>query len=400
MKRMVASVVILVLGMVVGIWTGRLGSPNSSLAGQQEGPVATGTYSAPAERASSPPSATSTAASPTATSSPRDGSASPPSTASSTPIATPNSLATATASVTNTPPASTETSVPPTTLEVEAYIIQNGDTFARIANRLGVSVDVLISLNPGAQPEALQVGQTVNIPRRPPPTSTATSTNTPPPANRPIPTATTLLPSATPQPLPSPTLPPPESSLAITQPLGVTAPSPAAEILQDVARAEAALGRGQFDVAINYSNRTRSTARVVFDLGTAGSAPRLHITTRYENPEGVQSIEQIMIGDKSWQRQPDGQWAAIPAEEGVWGQVQTFLPQADTISSPELGSGGNTSVLHWYDPGRDADVTLRIDPATRIPQELRRVARGTGVVLTVIYSGWNSAVEIPSPVES
>ncbi len=53
--------------------------------------------------------------------------------------------------------------------------------------------------------------------------------------------------------------------------------------------------------------------------------------------------------------------------------------------------------MQWYDPERDADVTVRVDSANPVVREMRRVARGDGEVLTVTYSQWNEFVDIVSP---
>jgi len=169
-------------------------------------------------------------------------------------------------------------------------------------------------------------------------------------------------------------------------------------VLQQVAAAEAALRTGQLEAMIDYGNGTRSSAQVRFDLGTLGRVPRLHIITIYQSATGTQTVERITIGDRAWQRQPDGPWAAIAEQEGAWGQVQTFLPHATSIMGAESDNGKDLAVLRWYNAGHDADVTLSVDPATGVPRELRQVGRTTGEVLTVTYSGWNTAVEITPPV--
>ena len=42
-----------------------------------------------------------------------------------------------------------------------AYSVRSGDTLGAIAQRFGTTVDALIVLNPGIDPHALRVGQTV-----------------------------------------------------------------------------------------------------------------------------------------------------------------------------------------------------------------------------------------------
>ena len=46
------------------------------------------------------------------------------------------------------------------------YVIQVGDSFSKISQRYGLSLDVLISLNPGVNPSNLQIGQIICVPRR------------------------------------------------------------------------------------------------------------------------------------------------------------------------------------------------------------------------------------------
>lgn len=204
--------------------------------------------------------------------------------------------------------------------------------------------------------------------------------------------------TATPRPSPTPSPPVPQAFPTIPPPTATVIQSVAAEVLQQVAQVEAALQTGQFDVTINYSDGTRSVARVLFDLGDAGREPRPHISTTYEGAEGSRRMERITLGDRSWQSQPDGHWLATVDQEGVWwGQVQVFLPHAATVSSAQVNSEGNIAAVRWYEAGRDADVILNVDAATHIPQDLRQVTRGTDVVVTVIYSGWNMPVEITSP---
>ncbi|GFN24247.1 LysM peptidoglycan-binding domain-containing protein [Thermanaeromonas sp. C210] len=49
------------------------------------------------------------------------------------------------------------------------YTIRAGDTFFSIARRFGISVEDLIRANPGIDPEALLIGQQICVPAAPPP---------------------------------------------------------------------------------------------------------------------------------------------------------------------------------------------------------------------------------------
>ena len=46
---------------------------------------------------------------------------------------------------------------------VTAYSVRSGDTLAGIAERFGTSVDRLMELNPGIDPQALRVGQPIRV---------------------------------------------------------------------------------------------------------------------------------------------------------------------------------------------------------------------------------------------
>ena len=54
-------------------------------------------------------------------------------------------------------PARTESARP------SAYSVRSGDTLAVIAERLGTTVDRLMELNPGIDPQALRVGQSIRV---------------------------------------------------------------------------------------------------------------------------------------------------------------------------------------------------------------------------------------------
>ena len=48
-------------------------------------------------------------------------------------------------------------------LRSTGYSVRSGDTLATIAERLGTTVDELMVLNPGIDPHALRVGQTLRV---------------------------------------------------------------------------------------------------------------------------------------------------------------------------------------------------------------------------------------------
>jgi hypothetical protein len=181
--------------------------------------------------------------------------------------------------------------------------------------------------------------------------------------------------------------------------VAATAGGPAS-LVDRVAAAEAALRSGRIEVTIGITETTRSTATVLFDLGDAAGgtgAPRLRMTSTYTGPAGTQTTDHIVVGGRAWDRQPDGRWVGVPPAHGPWDQVAGLLPRARTATDPEVTTGPDGTVLRWYEAGFDADLTLRVDPATGVPREYRRAARATGIVVSVAYTGWNVPVDIAPP---
>ena len=70
-------------------------------------------------------------------------------------------VAATTAAAATPPPADT---TPATTPASSTYTIEAGDTLQTIADQYGTTVEELLVLNPGVDPTALQVGQTIRVP--------------------------------------------------------------------------------------------------------------------------------------------------------------------------------------------------------------------------------------------
>ena len=81
--------------------------------------------------------------------------------ATATPPATTPAATTTTAPAATPPPADT---APATTAASSTYTIEAGDTLQTIADQYGTTVEELLVLNPGVDPTALQVGQTIQVP--------------------------------------------------------------------------------------------------------------------------------------------------------------------------------------------------------------------------------------------
>lgn len=173
----------------------------------------------------------------------------------------------------------------------------------------------------------------------------------------------------------------------------------AAELLRHVAAAEQALRSGLIEATLGYGDGSGATARIRFDIGE-GREPRLQIESTYAGEERPRVVERLTIGERSWEREGQGDWAAREAHEGVTDQINVFLPHAGEVAAAELSTQGGVPALSWYDAARDAEITLTLDAATGIPRELRQVTRATGASLIVKYSLWNAPVETDAPPES
>jgi hypothetical protein len=170
-------------------------------------------------------------------------------------------------------------------------------------------------------------------------------------------------------------------------------------MLARVAAAEAALRRGQIEATISNADGTGAWAQTRFDLGDATQPPAIHITSIYTGTASVQRVERISIGERSWERSPDGHWSTRPAREGIADQVRVFLPHAETSLDADLEQNSTAVLLRWHKSEPGSDFTLVVDSATGAPRELRQSTPATGSVRVVTYSLWNTAVDIAPPEE-
>lgn len=240
------------------------------------------------------------------------------------------------------------------------------------------------------------------------PSSTLYATATPEPTAKPSATAT-LEPTAT----ASPTVTVEPTATSTAQPTTVYAapPSPTpvqpaptasavadgtAQLVQRVIDAEEEVKSGRLEASFESEQGNDSTSSITFDFGDAANPPRMHFVSTYTSAEGSRTTELTATGESFWERIDQGTWVENGAREGVWGQVQGYLPGVAAVSSSTpIRVEGNR--LTWSDPERGIDVTLLVDPATGVPQELRRASRSTDTVVIVTYKDWNAPVDIQIP---
>ena len=189
---------------------------------------------------------------------------------------------------------------------------------------------------------------------------------------------------------------PPAGTPVIVAPASprATLPTPGNPVL--IANAVGGLRTGLFEVHILYTNTARSTTFVSFDLRDT-QQPRLQSTTTYRGETGFRTTERIVVGGRSWTRQPGAAWSLATTAQDVGQEVGALLPLPGAPLSS--ASADESGALRWYDPARDADFRLELDPATNLPSRLEQTSRGTGTVLAVIYRGWNIPVSIVPPAE-
>jgi LysM repeat protein len=65
--------------------------------------------------------------------------------------------------VLTTPQSTTATTAETTTPGAEYYVVQSGDTLGSIAQKYNTTVDELMTLNPGIDPTALNIGQKIRV---------------------------------------------------------------------------------------------------------------------------------------------------------------------------------------------------------------------------------------------
>jgi hypothetical protein len=266
-------------------------------------------------------------------------------------------------------------------------VLLGKDSASQIGAEVIVPVTTIAPAGPSASAVALRAPQMSATA----PSSSASST--PPVVSRSV--VSPAIATATPGMLPAkqPSIPP-HSNLNPT----ADATSVPGAILE-LAAVEVRLQSGQFEATLNYGNGTRSSSRSSFDLGDGRREPRIHITTIYTNADTIQNVEQILIGERAWLRQADGGWVLMAEQEGMWGQLQSYMPHVLSASDSQITSDENGLVLRWFDRFADAYVTLEVNPTTGTPRRLQRVSRISGQALTVVYTSWNTPVEITAPPE-
>ncbi len=164
---------------------------------------------------------------------------------------------------------------------------------------------------------------------------------------------------------------------------------------QQIATAIGSFRSGQFETQIAYANGTTSTVSMRFDLGDGAQPARLYSSTTFQGATGGRTAEQIVIGRQVWTRDNGADWVIASTGQPVQEEVGALLPTTSALLTAT--ATGQPAALRWYDATRDADARLETDPITGTPRRMQQTTRGTGTVLTVVYRGWNTPVEITPP---
>lgn len=239
------------------------------------------------------------------------------------------------------------------------------------------------------------------------PSATGTPTaDDPPPSNTPTSSPASLLATATVEPTATSTVQSAPTTESIITPTPAS-PTPTASPTEDVAAllvqraitAEENVKTGHLEASVESEQGNDASSSITFDFGDGAQPPRMHFVSTYTSSEVQRTTELIVIGEQFWERIDEGAWTEVGAREGVWGQVQSYLPGVAAITdTTQVSAEGDR--LTWSDHVRDVDVTLQVDEATGVPQQLRRASRSTDTVVIVTYEDWNAPVEIQMPVGS
>ena len=165
---------------------------------------------------------------------------------------------------------------------------------------------------------------------------------------------------------------------------------------QLVARAESQRRTGALEATYDDKQGTRSVTQVQFDLGDQSTPPRIHRTTTSQGPRGTATEEQIVIGDRAWQQQPDGRWVTIQAPARPAEQVTGYFPQIASAQQPTADLQGLSVELNWDDPDTGTGMLLTAGIVDGLPIGLQRTDRRTGATTTITYD-WRAPVTITAP---
>ena len=122
--------------------------------------------------------------------------------------------------------------------------------------------------------------------------------------------------------------------------------------------------------------------------------PHVNTTSRYAVPElmtyevvnGSRNVERILLGDRLWERTPNGEWIVSAQAKDAEHTGAAAPDGAPLEPAPEIEQDGNITILRWYDLDRDADITLQVDSASGVPQSMRQAPRNAGPGFTVTYN--------------
>lgn len=165
---------------------------------------------------------------------------------------------------------------------------------------------------------------------------------------------------------------------------------------QQVVQAESRLRRGTLEATTDDGKGTQTIIRLRFDLGDQSGTSRLHRIATTQGSSGTVNKEEVIVGDRAWQRQPDGRWQVIPVSIGVHEQVRALSPDIAAAQQVTADHFGTQVELRWTD-ANGADVTLLAAVLSGNPIRMRLVDRRTGGSVTVRYN-WEAPDDINPPL--
>lgn len=159
----------------------------------------------------------------------------------------------------------------------------------------------------------------------------------------------------------------------------------------------ASVRSGEIEAKVAYDDGATTTVVVRFNMGDEQHPSSIQIVASYRDAILSESVEEITVGNDTWRRQNGGSWVIAPAAKSVKDKLLPYLPKVDSVKDPQLDILGDIAVLRWFDADHEIDETLRLNGPLGTPEEMRRVERTSGEVMTLAYRAWNTAVAISPP---
>ena len=156
------------------------------------------------------------------------------------------------------------------------------------------------------------------------------------------------------------------------------------------------LQAGTIDATSDDGRGTQTTIQARFDLGENAAQPRLQRVTTRRGSNGDVIDQEIIIGDKTWQRHADQPWQPIANTSGVSAEVRELLPQIELAQQLTADYFSTQVELRWTAPN-GTNVILLANVLGGTPIQMRVIDRKSGTETLIRYT-WESPGDIVAPI--